>query len=299
MAVAANRPGSSAVADKGWLRANRWLLLRRGVQLGVLVLFLLGPWFGVWLVKGNLASSLTLDTLPLTDPYLLLQELAAGHWPLVQAWIGAGLVLALYLLLGGRAYCSWVCPINPVTDGAHWLRRRAGLKGGMHLSRGVRYWLLASTLVLAAATGTLAWELVNPVSMVYRGLVFGMGLAWGMVAAVFLLDLVLGSRVWCGHLCPVGAFYSLIGRFSLLRVSAAARERCDDCMDCFEVCPEHQVIKPALKGAPDGTGPLINSGNCTNCGRCIDVCARDVFRFTTRLANQATPRGREHQEVTP
>ena len=80
---------------------------------------------------------------------------------------------------------------------------------------------------------------------------------------------------------------------------AAGRQACDDCMDCFEVCPEHQVIKPALKGAPDGIGPLIDSGNCTNCGRCIDVCARDVFRFTTRLANQATPRGREHQEVTP
>ncbi len=294
MALASGYPGAAAAADKGWLQANRWLLLRRSTQLGVLVLFLLGPWFGIWLVKGNLASSLTLDTLPLTDPYLLLQELASGHWPAFTAWLGAALVLVLYLVLGGRAYCGWVCPVNPVTDAAQWLRRRLWIKGGVHFSRSVRYWLLGSTLVLAAVTGTLAWELVNPVSMVYRGLVFGMGLAWGVLAAVFLLDLFVGNRAWCGHLCPVGAFYSLIGRFSLVRVSAAARERCDDCMDCFEVCPEHQVIKPALKGALQGLGPLIDSGNCTNCGRCIDVCARDVFRFTTRFANQPTPTGGEN-----
>jgi ferredoxin-type protein NapH len=35
----------------------------------------------VWIVKGNLAYSLTLDTLPLTDPYVLLQSLLAGNWP--------------------------------------------------------------------------------------------------------------------------------------------------------------------------------------------------------------------------
>jgi ferredoxin-type protein NapH len=29
--------------------------------------------------------------------------------------------------------------------------------------------------VLAAATGTIAWELVNPVSMLHRGLIFGIG----------------------------------------------------------------------------------------------------------------------------
>ena len=42
MVVTANRPGVQAVAGKGWLGAHRWLLLRRGVQLGVLALFLLG-----------------------------------------------------------------------------------------------------------------------------------------------------------------------------------------------------------------------------------------------------------------
>jgi ferredoxin-type protein NapH len=277
------RPGAEAIAKNGWLAAHRYLILRRISQLGILALFLLGPLAGVWIVKGNLASSLTLDVLPLTDPLVLLQVFLSGHIPESSAIIGASIVLAFYLLVGGRVYCSWVCPINIVTDTAEWLRRKLKIKNSANFSSKTRYWLLGGILLVAAVSGSVAWELINPVSMVYRGLIFGMGLAWGVVAAVFLLDLFVGRRAWCGRLCPVGAFYGLLGEGAVLRISAVRREQCDDCMDCFTICPEHQVIRPALKGADSGVGPLITSGNCTNCGRCIDVCARDVFEFTTRF----------------
>ncbi len=278
-----DRPGAEAIAERGWLAAHRYLILRRISQLGILALFLLGPLAGIWIVKGNLASSLTLDVLPLTDPLVLLQVFLSGHVPEMTAMIGAVIVLVFYLLVGGRVYCSWVCPVNIVTDTAEWLRRKLKIKNSANFSSKTRYWLLGGILLVAVISGSVAWELVNPVSMVYRGLVFGMGLAWGVVAAVFLLDLFVGRRAWCGRLCPVGAFYGLLGEGALLRVSAARREQCDDCMDCFAICPEHQVIRPALKGADKGLGPVITSGNCTNCGRCIDVCARDVFEFTTRF----------------
>jgi ferredoxin-type protein NapH len=288
MAGVPRNPGAEAVRAKGWWRANKWLVARRVTQSGILALFLAGPWLGWWIVKGNLASSLTLGVLPLTDPLVLIQLLLTRHLPETAAFTGALIVVGFYLLAGGRVYCAWVCPINMVTDAAEWLRHRLGLKGGVSLTRHTRHWLLAAILILAAVTGTLAWELVNPVTAVFRGLVFGMGLAWGVVAALFLLDLLVGRRLWCGHLCPVGAFYGLLGRGSVLRVSAAGREKCDDCLDCFAVCPEQQVIRPALKGAPHGVGPVILSGDCTNCGRCIDVCARGVFRFSNRFDNRTT-----------
>ncbi len=277
--------GADAIAAKGWLRAHQWLLLRRVSQFGILVLFLLGPWFGVWIVKGNLTSSLTLNTLPLTDPYVLLQTVFAGHSPLTAALSGALIVLVFYFLVGGRAYCSWMCPMNIVTDAAGWLRARLGLKGSLHLSRGLRYWLLGTTLLLAMLTGSVAWELINPVSMLHRGLLFGFGFAGVVVLAVFLFDLLVSARGWCGHLCPVGAFYSLVGNYSPLRITADNRAQCNDCMDCFAVCPEPQVIGPALKGAAKNIGPVILSPNCTNCGRCIDVCSKNVFHWGTRYRN--------------
>jgi ferredoxin-type protein NapH len=279
-------PGKDAVASKGWLLAHRWLLLRRVSQLGILALFLLGPIAGIWVLKGNLSASMVLDVLPLTDPLLLLQTLLSGTLPVLSGALGALIVLAFYALVGGRVFCSWVCPVNLVTDLAAWLRRRFDLRGGSALSRNLRYWILGLVLLFPLVTGVIAWEYLNPVSMLHRGLIFGMGLGWLIVAVVFLFDLLVARHGWCGRLCPVGAFYGLVGSGALLRVSAAGRERCDDCMDCFEICPEPQVIKPALKGAADCVGPVILDINCTNCGRCIDVCSKDVFRFDWRLNNR-------------
>ena len=42
-----------------------------------------------------------------------------------------------------------------------------------------------------------------------------------------------------------------------------------------------QIIMRPLKGK-GGVGPVITDRECTNCGRCIDVCGLDVFRFTHR-----------------
>jgi ferredoxin-type protein NapH len=276
------KTGAEAIAEKGWLAAHKWLLLRRITQVGILLAFLVGPWFGMWIVKGNLNFSYTLDVLPLTDPYMLLQSLLGGRLPETLAWVGVAIVLGVYMLVGGRVYCSWVCPVNPVTDLASWLRRALGIKGGIRLSETTRYWVLGMTLVVALLTGTIAWEMFNPVSMLHRGLIFGMGFAWVIVLAVFLFDLFLAQRGWCGHVCPVGAFYSLVGKASVVRVVLPHREACNNCMDCYAVCPEFKIIKPALK-AVGGAAPIILDATCTNCGRCIDVCSKHVFAFGTRF----------------
>lgn len=258
----------------------KWLILRRLSQISILLLFIFAPF---WIIKGNLSSSVLFNTVPLTDPYLLLQSFFAGHLIATTALIGAIIVLVFYFIVGGRVYCSWVCPINIITDAAAWLRNRLGIKGGTTVSRQLRYWILAMSLVLAFVTGTLAWELVNPVSMFQRGLIFG-GTAIGLIGlGIFFFDLFVLKNGWCGYVCPVGAFYSLIGKISLIRIKAAQRNACDDCLDCFVVCPEHQVIKLPLKGK--NSNPLILDQNCTNCGRCIDVCNKQVFKYSHRFSH--------------
>jgi ferredoxin-type protein NapH len=279
---AAAAPGRAAAQAKGWWRAQRYLLLRRLTQAAILVLFLLGPLAGIWLVKGNLSSSLSFSVLPLTDPFVLAQVMASGHWPSASALIGAAIVVLFYAMVGGRVFCSWVCPVNVVTDTAAWLRRRLRISSGRAPRRSLRLALAAALLLACALTGQAVWESVNPVSLTQRALIFGGSLAWGAAAAVFLFDLLVAPRGWCGHVCPVGASYALIGSASLLRVSARHASRCNDCADCFAVCPEPQVITAPLKGK-SGSGPVITDRDCTNCGRCIDVCALDVFNYTHRF----------------
>lgn len=282
-----NPIGLEAVEKKGWWLAHRWLVLRRISQFSILALFLAGPFFGLWIIKGNLSSSLFLDIIPMMEPHLFLQMLAAGHgFPVSAALIGVAITVTFYFLVGGRVYCSWVCPVNLVTDAANWLREKLGIKQGAKITRNTRYWVLVMTLVLSLITGTLAYEYINPVSMLHRGLIFGIGISWAIVLGIFFFDLFVSKRGWCSHLCPMGAFYSLVGTFSPIRVRGDKRAQCDQCNECYVVCPEPQVLSPVLRLADKGVGPVVISGDCTNCGRCIDVCAEDVFSFGLRFGNQ-------------
>ncbi|PHS75935.1 MAG: quinol dehydrogenase ferredoxin subunit NapH [Rhodospirillaceae bacterium] len=292
-------PGQDAIASKGWLVAHKWLLLRRASQFFILALFLIGPLTGVWIVKGNLTSSLTLGVLPLSDPFVILQSLSAGHVVAATGLIGAAIVIVFYMLVGGRVYCSFVCPMNLVTDASRWLAKKFDLPKGWQPSRHARLWALGTVMITAMVTGVMAWEMLNPVTMLHRALVYGTSTVWTVALAVFIFDLVVSRRGWCGHLCPMGAFYGLLGRASVLRISAIKRKDCNDCMDCFEVCPEAHVITPALRGADTGTGPVVVSGDCTNCGRCIDVCAKDVFIFTTRFKNEAPEKNEQITDKKP
>jgi len=215
--------------------------------------------------------------------------LVAGHTPELELFLAATIVLVFYLLVGGRTYCAWVCPVNLVTDAASVVRKRFGLLSGTQFSRRSRYYILAATFVVAAATQTIVWDLVNPVTILHRGIIFGMGLGWIVILGVFVLDLFISRDGWCGRLCPVGAFYSLLNFFSPLRVTASKPQNCDDCADCYAICPEPKIIHPALK---DRTrAQAIESALCTKCGRCIDVCPQDVFQLSllSRNGGEVTP----------
>ena len=287
--MSARSPYTEAYELKGVWASRRYFALRRLAQAAFLLVFLTGPWFGLWIAKGSLSSSRTLDVLPLTDPFVLLQSLFARHWPETTALIGAAIVLGAYLVVGGRTYCSWVCPINPITDLAAAVRRRFDIKQTAKLRPEFRNYFAVGVLVLSFATGTVAWELVNPITALHRALVFGLPFAATGALAIFIFDLLVAKDGWCGHVCPVGAFYGALGRAALVRVSAGGRESCDDCMDCFAVCPEPHVISPALRGGKTGASPIIASGDCTNCGACVDVCPRRVFHFAHRFDQSVAP----------
>ncbi len=289
MATPIEQLGRDALAAKGFLGAYKWLILRRITQAAIIGLFIAGPIGGVWVLKGNLAGSWVFDKVPLVEPFVFLQMLAAGMFGFLSTTvIGVAIVLAFYALVGGRAYCAWVCPVNVITDTAAWARRKLGITQSAKISPQTRWWMLAAVLVLAALTGQLAYELVNPVSIVHRGLIYGMGAAgWMVVAGIFLFDLVVTKHGWCSHVCPMGAMYSLIGAKGAVKVATPNRAACDDCMECFEVCPEPQILPPALKqGRRQGHPPVVDAMTCTRCGRCVDICSKDVFAFRLLLPGQ-------------
>lgn len=273
----AQNAGKEAVEKLGWWRARRFLILRRLCQLTIIALFIAGPTLGA--LTGNLSSSMLLDAVPLSDPLILLQALATGHVPEFNALLGVVIVVVFYAILAPRAFCAWVCPLNVVTDLAAWLRRKLNIKASYRWSPTIRYWLIPVLMLGSALSGAILWTWLDPVAALHRGLVFGMGAGWVLIALVFVLDLLLVEHGWCGHLCPLGATYGVIGRKSLLRVTAVRREDCTKCMDCFYVCPEPEVLRQPLK---EGDRRVMDQ-NCISCGRCLDVCPEHVFEFKNRL----------------
>ncbi|EOX4966813.1 quinol dehydrogenase ferredoxin subunit NapH [Vibrio alginolyticus] len=273
----AQNAGKEALEKLGWWRAHRFLILRRLCQFTIIALFMAGPTLGI--LTGNLSSSMLLDTVPLSEPLIVLQALATGHVPEFNALLGVVIVVVFYAILAPRAFCAWVCPLNIVTDLAAWLRRKLNIKASYRWSPVIRYWLIPVLMLGSALSGAILWTWLDPVAALHRGLVFGMGAGWVLIALVFVLDLLLVEHGWCGHLCPLGATYGVIGRKSLLRVTAVRREDCTKCMDCFYVCPEPEVLRQPLK---EGDRRVMDQ-NCISCGRCLDVCPEHVFEFKNRL----------------
>jgi ferredoxin-type protein NapH len=265
------------------MRKYKYLALRRFTQISVLFLFFSGNAYSWSVLRGNLSSAKILDTVPLSDPFAILQSFSAGAAIATDALIGALIILLFYAVLGGRVFCGWVCPVNMVTDLANKIRTLLNLDTvweSWDIQRGVRYWIIILSIVLSAVLGVTAFEWISPIGALHRGIIYGFGLGWAFVLIVFLIDLVAVKNGFCGHLCPLGGFYSLIGRYGFLRIGYD-RDKCTDCIKCIDICPEEQV----LNMVPERSG-AVRSGECINCGRCVEVCDDNALNFTSIYSNK-------------
>ncbi len=265
--------------SKIW-NSYRYLILRRFTQIGILVLFFGANAWGWKILQGNLSTSEIFGIIPMSDPFAVMQMLVTGVIVATDLLLGVAVTMLFYFLIGGRAFCSWVCPINMVTDSANYLRRvfdidRAQLQK-QPISRNVRYWVLGLSLIVSAVMGITAFEFISPISMLHRGIIFGIGFGWAAIFIIFVFDLLVLKNGWCGHICPLGGFYSILGKFSFIRVHHT-EENCTLCMKCKVVCPEKQVLYMIGKESI----PVL-SGECTNCARCIEVCDDDALKFSIR-----------------
>jgi ferredoxin-type protein NapH len=242
----------------------KWNIARRGVQLAVIAL-IASPLFGLTFFQGNLSAA-ALFGIGLADPLAFLQASLAGR-VFVASFLGSALIVsAFYLLAGGRTFCGWVCPIYLVTEIGDKLRSRLGTADRHYSLAGIR-WSFAVTLGISLAAGIPFFEVLSPIGIGTRAIMFKAWLPLLIVAAIVVVEIFVAQRIWCRSLCPVGGFYSLLGRFSPARVGFT-KSLCTGCGECSRICPVEEVLAPSLL---DGAQQVV-SGDCTRCGDCIDVC---------------------------
>jgi ferredoxin-type protein NapH len=253
------------------MTVKKWTIARRGVQLGVIAL-IASPLVGLSAFNGNLAAGELLG-IGLADPLAFLQATLASRL-FVPSFLGAALlVTALYFATGGRSFCGWVCPVYLLTEMGDKLRDRLGF-GERRFSLAGTRWTLAVTLIVSPIVGIPLFEILSPIGIATRAVMFKGVLPLLLPAAILLVEIFVARRIWCRSLCPAGGFYSLLGRFSPVRMRFS-KERCTDCGDCEKVCPVEEVLAFPLRQG----GTQVTAGDCTRCGKCIDVCHGNALKF--------------------
>lgn len=227
--------------------------------------------------------------------FLQLDPLVALGTMLSTRTLYAGLIWALatvvLTLLLGRFFCGWVCPFGTIHQAVGWWGRRrlkAVQKIGANTFRrahAAKYGILAFLLAAAGwgaigSDASLQTGLLDPIPFMHRSvnlLIVSMAEgravegAWllGLVfAGALLLNLVV-PRFYCRILCPLGALFGLLSRWSLWRIGKTG-PTCTNCRVCAKDC----------EGACDPIG-VIRTPECLVCGNCLVDCKDGALGYHT------------------
>lgn len=187
--------------------------------------------------------------------------------------------VAATALLGGRAFCGWICPLGGVQEGLANAARRFTGDGKRHIRgkkskailplqmpekwdkhlRKFKYFLLALVLV------TSTYSEFPPVQWACPSkAVFGLKMTptlW-VVLVVFLVTSILFERFSCKYICPLGALLAITNKFSFFKLKVN-KNQCNQCGRCKTECPM-------------GIDPVTAEKDveCIRCLECMDTCAK-------------------------
>ena len=173
--------------------------------------------------RATCRRSLTLGVLPLTDPFVLAQTVAARHWPELSALIGAAIV---HRLLRARRRARFLRLGVPGQHGDRRCRLAAPPSSGSRrprtVARAAATGCSSAVLVASAVTGVAGLGMRQPgVDDAARHRSSAAALAWTVpLRRCSSSTCSLRRTAGAGTSARMGAIYGLIGRASLLRVSA-------------------------------------------------------------------------------
>ena len=204
--------------------------------------------------------------------------------------------LAAIGLLVGRFVCGWLCLFGLLQELLYKIPTPK-LRIPDKIDRPLRY-LKYGVLALLVVGLPLLWrseygagvpffcEYLCPVGTLEGGVplvllndVLRPALGWLfrwklLILIVCILSSIFIYRPFCKYLCPLGAFYALFQRASLIRMRVDA-SACVNCGKCAGVCP--MQVDPSKSP---------NSTECIRCGECVRACPADALSFFKQKAKK-------------
>jgi ferredoxin-type protein NapH len=262
--------------------SNKWRY-RRWISIVVLnLMFVVSYWFDVQLVEGALTASRFVG-FHMADLNGALQVMLAYKQVMINLVIGTVTVLLCWWFVGGRAFCSWICPYHLLAEFAEMLHLRLaalGIAVDVKFHRGLRTVLWFAFLALAAVTGYTVFEFVNPVGILSRALIYGPTVALLWVVALLGIEIFFSRRFWCRYICPIGLSYGMTGAVSPVQVKYDL-SKCLHEGECRKVCMVPHVLELTKMGYASDSFEYIGA-DCTRCGMCVDACPQKALSFSVR-----------------
>lgn len=281
--------------------------IRKAVRFLIVAVLLIALFAG-W-QTGTLCS-VGYDAIAYICPLGALETIF-GSWAFVTRVLICLAVVVIVALVFGKAFCSWVCPVAPLSDllrgrkarekdecertqAAHRVLERWSDTNAAQAEKHKpfrsrvdgRHVVLAGSLASAAVCGFPVFCLVCPIGLtfasaiaLYRLIGFNEPAIEVLVfPALLVLELTVFHK-WCHRFCPVGALLSLLSRGNRtfkphVDASMCARHAGSSCAACAQACPEH--IDPC---ADLGDRSLAE---CTRCGACVNTCPAKALSFVNR-----------------
>lgn len=185
------------------------------------------------------------------------------------------LIICATAVVTKRGFCSWVCPIGFLSEGAAKLngtlfKKPLRLPAGFDLLLSSLKYLIAGFFIYqifykmpGSSIEQFIYSPYNQFADIKMLNFFKDMSTTAFIVIVVLTCLTIIIRnFWCRYLCPYGALLGIIGFFSLGRVHRQP-SHCIDCGKCETVCPGNIDIRQKT---------WINSLECSACMSCIEIC---------------------------
>ena len=189
-------------------------------------------------------------------------------------------VLGLLILFGvllGRFVCGFLCPFGFLQELLYKIPVKKIKKSRVTKALSyLKYAVLAALVILfpvlihepgfckyICPAGTLEGGILLGITNPEIRSLLGSLFTWkAFVLLLILVSSVFCFRSFCRFLCPLGAFYSLFNRFSVVRMAVDSR-KCTHCGACEQKC-KMDIRK-------------VGDAECIQCGECTGICPCDAI----------------------
>lgn len=215
-----------------------------------------------------------------------------------------GFLILLGVLLG-RFICGFLCPFGWLQELLHKIPSKKLSTKKLKPLTYLKYIILLLTVVLLPALavndvgmgdpffckyicpqGVL--EGAIPLSLVNEGIRAALGTLFVQKLFILLAVVALSIlfyRPFCKWICPLGAFYALLNKISLLEIKMD-EQKCVSCGKCAASCKMDVDVRKTP-----------NHAECIRCGKCITACPAEALCFHYGFGSSRKKKEQQTNEI--